>query len=202
VRQGVLAAGKLGTGGRRDLEQMLQPKIDWRDVLREFVSTTCTGNDFSTWRRPNRRYIGMDIYMPSGVSQQIGELVIAVDTSGSIGGRVLAQFLGEIAAICETVRPEAVRLLYWDTSVCRDEKYIGDEVRNIAHSTKPAGGGGTSVSCVNEYMTRHAIKAQAVVVLTDGYLGDDWGRWTAPVLWAIMGSNEVAPHGKTVHIKD
>lgn len=202
VRQGVLAAGKLGTGGTRDLEQMLQPKVDWREVLREFVKTTCTGNDFSTWRRPNRRFVSSGIYMPSGVSEQIGELVIAVDTSGSIHGTILAQFLGEISAIAETVKPSAVRLLYWDTSVCRDERYEGEQVRNIVQSTKPAGGGGTLVSCVNKYMTEHNINPQAVVVLTDGYLGSDWGSWTVPVLWCIVGSTKVAPVGVTVHVKD
>ena len=202
IRQGVLAAGKLGTGGRRDLEDMLQPKVDWREVLREFVNQTCAGNDFSTWRRPNRRFVSSGIYMPSGVSEQVGELVIAIDTSGSIGGRELAQFLGEVSAICETVHPSAVRLLYWDTSVCGDEKYEGEGVKDIARSTKPAGGGGTSVSCVNKYMAEHAIKAQAVIVLTDGYLGNDWGSWSLPVLWCIMGSNATAPHGKTVHVKD
>lgn len=202
VRQGVLAAGKLGSGGRRDLEELLQPKIDWREVLREFVSTTCTGNDFSTWRRPNRRFISSGVYMPSGISEQVGELVIAIDTSGSIGGREIAQFLGELSAICETVKPDVVRLLYWDTRVCRDEKYIGEDVRNIIASTKPAGGGGTRVSCVCEYMTANAIAPQAVVVLTDGMLGNDWGKWSVPVLWCVMGTTATSPNGKTVHIKD
>ena len=203
IRQGALVAGKLGSGGARDLEELLQSKIDWREALRDFIATTCAGNDYSTWRRPNRRFVGMGHYMPSGVSEQVGELVIAIDTSGSIGGAELSRFLGEVKGIADTVHPEAVRLLYWDTQVCADEKYVGTEVENITSSTKPAGGGGTDVVCVPAYMTKHGVKPQAVVVLTDGYLGGDWGQWPVPVLWCICGGNKaVADVGKTIYVED
>lgn len=203
IRQGALIAGKLGSGGDRDLAELLKTKVDWREALREFINTTCAGNDYSTWRRPNRRFVSSGYYMPSGVSEQVGELVIAIDTSGSIGGRELAQFLGEVKGICDTVHPDAIRLLYWDTEVCADEKYVGAEVENLVHSTKPAGGGGTMVECVPRYMTERAIKPQAAVVLTDGYLGGSWGSWTVPVLWCIVGgSNAVADCGKTIHVED
>lgn len=203
IRQGALIAGKVGSGGDREFADLLKTKVDWREVLREFISTTCAGNDYSTWRRPNRRFVSAGYYMPSGVSEQVGELVVAIDTSGSIGTRELAQFLGEVKGICDTVHPEAIRILYWDTEVCADEKYVGADVDNIVHSTKPAGGGGTMVECVPRYMTEHSIKPQAVVVLTDGYLGGSWGQWTVPVLWCIVGGNKsVADCGKTVHVED
>lgn len=203
IRQGALAAGKVGSGGDRTFEDLLQTKVDWREALREFVSSTCTGSDYSTWRRPNRRFISAGHYMPSGISEQVGELVVAVDTSGSIGARELGQFLGEVKGICDTVHPDAIRLLYWDTEVCADEKYVGADVENIVKSTKPAGGGGTDVTCVSKYLTEHGIKPQAVVVLTDGYLGDGWGTWTVPVLWCIVGGNRVvADCGKTIHVND
>lgn len=201
IRQGALAAGKLGTGGERELAELLKTKVDWRDVLRNFVTTTCAGNDYGTWARPNRRFIGMGAYMPSGVSEKVDELVIAIDTSGSIGGRELSQFLGEVKGICDQVQPSAIRLLYWDTKVCKDEKYEGDAVATLVQSTKPAGGGGTSVECVPEYMAEHGIKPQAVVVLTDGYLGGSWGEWVVPVLWCIMGNKSAVPDvGEFVHV--
>jgi predicted metal-dependent peptidase len=203
IRQGALAAGKLGSGGERMFDDLLQTKIDWREVLREFISTTCQGNDYSTWKRPNRRFVSSGYYMPSGVSEQVGELVIAIDTSGSIGGRELAKFLGEVKGICDQVKPDTVRLLYWDTEVCADEKYTGVEVEHIVDSTKPEGGGGTNVECVPEYMTQGGIKPQAVVVLTDGYLGGSWGQWACPVLWCIVGNANARPDvGKYVHVED
>ena len=200
IRQGVLVAGKLGSGGARDLEELLKPQIDWRDVLREFISTTCAGKDFSTWARPNRRFVSTGVYMPSGISEKVGELVIAIDTSGSIGQCELTTFLSEIKAVCDNVRPERIRLLYWDTRVCADETYDHAETDTLVQSTKPAGGGGTDVNCVSEYMTEHKIAPQAVIVFTDGYVYD-WGTWTCPVLWAVYDNKQAKPDcGKTVHI--
>ncbi len=200
IRQGVLVAGKLGSGGARDLEGLLKPQIDWRDVLREFISTTCAGKDFSTWSRPNRRFVSTGVYMPSGISEKVGELVIAIDTSASIGQRELTTFLSEIKSVCDNVRPERIRLLYWDTRVCADETYDHAETDTLVQSTKPAGGGGTDVSCVSEYMTEHKIDPQAVIVFTDGYVFD-WGTWTCPILWAIYDFERAKPDcGKVVHI--
>lgn len=202
IRQGALMAGKTGSGGDRSLDELLQPQVDWREVLRDFVTSTCAGSDYSTWRKPNRRYLGAGLYMPSGISERIGEIVVAIDTSGSIGGPQLSAFLSEVASIAETVNPEAVRLLYWDTAVCGDEAYEGEEVQNIAKSTKPKGGGGTMVECVPQYLQDKQIKAQCVIVLTDGYLGGSWGEWHHPLLWVILDNKSALPSvGKAVHIK-
>ena len=202
IRQGALMAGKVGAGGDRDLAALLEPQVDWREVLRDFITSTCAGSDYSTWRKPNRRYIGAGMYMPSGISEQIGEIVVAIDTSGSIGGPQLSAFLSEVGSIAETVHPEAIRLLYWDTRVCGDETYKGEEVANLTKSTKPKGGGGTTVECVPAYLQDQQIKAQCVIVLTDGYLGGSWGEWHHPLLWVILDNKSAVPDvGKAVHIK-
>ena len=202
IRQGALIAGKMGSGGDRDLGELLKPQVDWREVLREFITSTCTGSDYSTWRRPNRRYVATGHYLPSGITEQVGELVIAIDTSGSIGSAELTRFLSEVKGICDTVHPERIRLLYWDTEVCADETYDTHELDNLASSTKPAGGGGTSVDCVPEYITKHSINAQAAIVLTDGHLYGDWGTWSIPLLWCIIDNDRAKPNcGKTVHVK-
>ena len=202
IRQGALIAGKMGSGGDRDLGELLKPQVDWREVLREFITSTCTGSDYSTWRRPNRRYVATGHYLPSGITEQVGELVIAIDTSGSIGSAELTRFLSEVKGICDTVHPERIRLLYWDTEVCADETYDTHELDNLASSTKPAGGGGTSVDCVPEYITKHSINAQAAIVLTDGHLYGDWGTWSIPLLWCIIDNDRAKPDcGKAVHVK-
>lgn len=201
VRQGAIMAGKMGTGGLRDLKDLLEPKKDWKELLRDFVTTTCAGKDYSTWRRPNRRYVGMDMLMPSSMSETMGEIVIAIDTSGSIGGEELRAFLSEVKGICDNVKPSKVRVLYWDTAVCGHEVYDQYELDNLPKSTKPKGGGGTNVECVPYYMAEHSIKPECVVVLTDGYLGGSWGTWSVPVLWCIQGNKSATANvGVTVHI--
>jgi predicted metal-dependent peptidase len=201
LRQGSIAAGKLGSGGDRDFSDLLQPEKDWREVLRDFVQTTCSGSDYSTWQRPNRRYVGMGMYMPSGISERIGEIVVAPDMSGSIGGAEVQRMLSELASIATTVKPEAVRILYWDTKVCGDERYEQHELDTMIQSTKPKGGGGTAVECLPAHMAKHQIKAQCTIVFTDGYLGGSWGNWTCPVLWVIVDNKSCRPpFGTVVHV--
>ena len=207
VRQGAMTAGKVGSGGNRAIDQLLQPEVNWREVLRDFITETCRGNDDSTWRQPSRRHLAMGMLRPSGITERVGELVIAIDTSGSIGQHELTKCLSEIKGVCDTVRPESVRILYWDTKVCSDELY-GDvpnacaSLEQLTQTTKPAGGGGTMVQCVPDYIREKQINAQAVIVLTDGYLGGDWGAWTMPLLWGILDNKSAQPTiGKTLHIK-
>jgi predicted metal-dependent peptidase len=201
IRQGSIIAGKSGATGNRLLGELMQPQVDWREVLREFIQTTCTGNDYSTWKRPNRRYIGAGVYMPSGISEKVDELVIAVDTSGSIPDADLAVFLSEVQSICTTVKPDKVRLLYWGHEVVGDESYATHELDTLAQSSKPRGGGGTDVECVVEYMQQHQIKPQATIILTDGYLFGDWGTWDCPTLWCVIDNKHATPdNGKVVHI--
>ena len=202
IRQGALTAGKAGGGGNRGFDDLLKVQVDWREVLREFVSNTCVGNDYATYARPNRRLLSQGVYMPSGISETIEELVLALDTSGSIGQREITVMLTEAASILETVKPNRVRVLYWGSDVVRDEVYEMHELDKMIASTKPRDGGGTDVRCVTEYMREHDISPSAVIVLTDGYLYGGWGTWTCPVLWTILDNENANPDvGKRVHIK-
>lgn len=203
IRQGAMAAGKMGSGGDRDMADLLEPQVDWREAMREFISSTCAGKDYSTWKKPNRRYIGANIFMPSGISEKVGEIVIAPDMSGStFTPSMMSAIMSEVKGIAETVKAERVRLLYWDTKVCKDETYEEDELDSLISATVPAGGGGTMVECVPEYMEEKGIKPQAVVVLTDGYLGGSWGNWSHPVMWIVVDNKSASPStGKTIHIK-
>lgn len=200
LRQGAILVGKLNGNVPREITDVLEAKVDWREALREFVTSFCVDKDESTWRRPSRRWIGQDVYMPSLIGESVGRIVVAIDTSGSIGNEAISQFLGEVKNICEHVKPEGIDLLYWDTHVAQHEKYEQDQLENLLASTKPAGGGGTAPSCITKYLADKKIKAECAIVLTDGYVGGDWGEeWPCPTLWGITG-DAVSEVGKTVHV--
>ena len=192
IRQGQLMASKLGGNQSRALGSLIEPKVDWREQLRDFVSSTAVGKDISTWQRVNRRWLQHDVYMPSTVTETIGRIVVAPDMSGSTEPYV-SKFLSEVQGICLNVKPEKVDLIYWDTEVARHEVYTQEKLGTLASSTKPAGGGGTDVRCVSTYLKDNQIKPECVVIMTDGYLYGDWGTWSAPVLWVIVGGNKVVP---------
>ena len=199
LRQGAILAGKLSANVPREIEELLQAKVDWREAMREFVTSFCQDKDESTWRKPSRRWIGEDVYMPSMIGESVGRIVLGIDMSGSIGREEISQFLGEVKKICDTVKPEGIDLLYWDTEVCQHEKYEQDQLDNLLSTTKPRGGGGTDPQCIVDYIIEKKIKAECAVILTDGYVSS-WGTgWTCPTLWGIT-TDMVAPIGKTVKV--
>jgi len=198
LRQGQILAGKMGGRLSREIGAMLEPKVKWQDQLREFMSSLADGKDVSTWQRVSRRWLQHDMYMPSTLSESMGRVVVGIDTSGSIAGSVLNEFLSEVRAICENVKPEMIDLLYWDTEVAAHEVYSRDDLDKLIAKTKPAGGGGTSAACVPEYIKARGIKPECVIMLTDGYVGD-WGKWQHPVLWCI-NTDRRAPTGQTIRM--
>jgi predicted metal-dependent peptidase len=113
--------------------------------------------------------------MPSMIGESIGKIVVGIDTSGSIGDKELNEFLSEVVAICDDVSPSSIELLYWDTEVAGHETYNQGDYKALVQSTKPAGGGGTHVGCVNQYIKDKRIEPEAIIILTDGYVEDDWG---------------------------
>ena len=197
LREGSMLAGKMKGRVPRGIEELLHPKVDWKEALREFIKTATRGGDQSTWRRPNRRYLASGIVMPSAETYRAECFAIGIDTSGSIGGPELGRFLGELKSICDEVSPEKVELLYWDSHVAGHETYSRAEQDNLVNATKPRGGGGTQPECVPKYIKENRIEPQCVVMLTDGYFyGDgcgDWSGCSAPVLWCVVGNTNFVP---------
>ena len=207
LRQGSILVGKMGGNVQRGISEMLIPKIDWKEALREFVKSVTQGKDKTTWRRLHKRYIASDIIMPSSYSENVGNIIIGIDTSGSIGSEELNQFLSEVKSICEEVSPEAIDLLYWDTHVASRETYMNNELAGLVSETKPAGGGGTDPTCLPKFIAKHNIKGECLLILTDGYVGDQKPSSYAslgsmPVLWCVKGNRHFdTPVGKTVHVE-
>ena len=205
LRQGEMEHRKVNGGNNGDMERflsdMLKPKVNWKDVLADFWRSNCSGRDDNTWRTPNRRYIGMDILLPSTFSQRVGRGVIGGDMSGSVGQREMTLMVSEIVYLASQVQPEQIDLLYWDSAVARHETYDESNMDTMATSTKPMGGGGTNPACVKQYIAEHNMEPEFVIMLTDGYV-NNWPDFDCPVLWVITTKNITAPTGVTIHLED
>jgi predicted metal-dependent peptidase len=203
LREGGILAGRMGAKIPRTIQELLEPKVDWREVLREFVTSATRGSDEYTWRRFNKRLMANDIYMPSMENESIGELVVAIDTSGSIGGQELTEFASELASICSVCTPSKVRVLWWDTEVHGEQVFSPEDYNNLKDILKPQGGGGTMVSCVSDYINAKKINSEAVIVFTDGYLESDI-KWniSVPTLWLVTQAKDFTPPSGKVVKKD
>ena len=122
-------------------------------------------------------------------NESLGELVIACDTSGSIGQTDLTIFATELQEICNTITPELIRLIWWDSEVCSEQIFKPEHYQDISKVLKVEGGGGTYLSCVSEYITKEHINADAIIVFTDGYVENNiqWNIST-PTLHIVNGN--------------
>lgn len=206
LRQGAIYAGKVGANSSRMLGELLQPKVDWREVLRQFIKVHLRDRDSPSWRKAHKRYLWQDIILPSIIGKRIKRLGVCIDTSGSVEGALLMAFLTELNSVIKSVNPDRVDVLYWDTQVNGHETYKGSDAKQVFARTKPVGGGGTSPDCLPPYMRDKKLEFDAIVVLTDGYMVSDQYRWsevTAPVLWCLIGNKDFRiPCGKVVHITE
>jgi predicted metal-dependent peptidase len=183
--------GKMSAGLERLVGDLLAPKVDWRDVLRRFVEK-CK-SDQRSWARPNRRFLSQNIYLPSVSGEALGELLIAVDCSGSIDEATISQFATEIRTIKEDGNPTRIHVVYFDSEVSHYDKYERDDELDI----KPHGGGGTAFSPVFQYAQEHGIEPVACIFLTDLVCNDFGDMPDYPVLWVSTYAEE-APFGEVV----
>lgn len=204
LRQGGMLAGKLGADADKQFDELVDPKVDWKEVFRQWCKAVAAGRDRSTWRKPNRRFLHEDIIMPSMESVTLGRVVVAIDTSGSIDSTALAEFFSELVAICTDVSPECVDLLYWDTKIAAHEVYSQDMLGSIVQTTKPKGGGGTNPDCIPAYVKKERIDPVCVVILTDGYIGhckEELWMGLAPTLWVVtQNKGWTPPYGQSVNM--
>ena len=203
IREGGILAGRMGGNVPRAISDILEPKISWKAVLPEFVTSSTKGKDEFTWRRMNKRQLANDMYVPSVEDETVGEIIYAVDTSGSISNEDLALVAGELASLCELCQPERVRVLWWDTQV-HGEQVFESDYGNIAKMLKPMGGGGTRVTSVSDYINEKKITAECLIVHTDGYVEStiDW-KLKLPTLWLVTHNRSFTPpSGKKVMISN
>jgi predicted metal-dependent peptidase len=187
------AWGHEPAGIERRLSDSRQSQQDWRAILRDFVVATTPAN--YRWTPPNRRYIASGLYLPSVERHGLGEIVIAVDTSGSIGKIELEQFAGEISAIFEEAQPEAIHVVYCDAAVQSAQEFSPSEPVQL----EPKGGGGTDFCPVFEWVTEKDLAPACLIYLTDLCCHSYPEAPDYPVLW-VTDSRRTAPFGETLRI--
>lgn len=196
------ARGKLPKAMQEAIDEILSPKVDWKEQLRQFL-TEHTPSDYS-FARPNRRFIAGDapMYLPSMFGHDaMRGLGVILDTSGSITMEELQQGLGEIVGAVTDVSPQRLVVAYCDAKVQHSDVFDQPTDASVAATFKRHGSGGTSMPAGLKWFNRNHPDVQAVIVWTDGET--DWGNehdFGFPVLWAITSDRYTAPWGTTVHV--
>lgn len=184
-------AGALPAGIERMISELLEPILPWKNILKRFMTEKC--NDDFSWRRGNRRFLAQGLYLPSRVSDDaMGTMVVAIDTSGSIGQKELDEFGGEIADIHKEVRPQRLIVIYCDAKVNHvDEFGPEDELHFKLH-----GGGGTDFRPPFKWLDEQKVQPRAFAYLTDGYGPFPENEPDFPTIWCINNTQVTPPYGE------
>lgn len=195
------AQGKLPGAMERVFGELLEPEVSWQDKIQSFFNRK-VGSGSYDWRRPDRNLIVRDpaIYAPGRSGFGAGHVVVAIDTSGSIGDAELSRFFAELQGILADVRPKKMSVIWCDAKVHKvDEVYESEDVGGL----KPHGGGGTDFRPVFEWVEANCDgDVDALVYLTDLYGSFPSSAPAYPVLWGdiMCGKGVQHPWGDVVHI--
>lgn len=172
--------GNIPTEIQRDIDALLNPKLDWRTILQNYM-TAFAKDDFS-WRKPNKRFFP-DHYLPSAYSEATGEIAFAVDESCSVTPMEFRAFISEMNDIKQKLDPELMSVIGFDTSIRSEFKLTRDQdISEVAFH----GGGGTYLQPVFDYYKDK--KPVVLVVFSDLYcdvIQEDPGY---PVVWIVVNN--------------
>lgn len=155
------------------VKSILESKINWRAILRNFVAKQRNTTRKSTWKRPNRR-LGRQV---TGYKKNKKlNVAVFIDTSGSVGNDELQMFNAEMQKIFQAGADMDV--IECDMVIQKVYKYK----KNLEPSFK--GRGGTDFRPPFEYLKKYGMKPDCVVYLTDGYgCAPDYCH--IPTLWVL-----------------
>lgn len=187
------SAGALPLLARRLLQNLRQPRVDWRRLLHHFITPEVFDYSFS---QPDRRYQDSLIIMPDLCQTRDHINVwIAVDTSASVSDGELAQVLSEIRAAAHMFT-QAIKVSFFDAGITEPIDFSTNNMNNI----QPKGGGGTDFFQIFTMLdnNRKFFNPDCVVIVTDGYAPfppKSAARGT-PVLWLLNNPEAKPPWGK------
>jgi len=188
----------------RELSMLEASRLDWRSHLWRFLVRTPV--DFCHF---DRRFFGRGLYLETLDGESV-RVHVAIDTSGSIDDKILAQFLGEVQGILRTYPHILCDLYYVDARAYGPYRLTADI--DASAFPRPQGGGGTDF-CPFFEAVREASQSDDTGFGSTGdaicvYLTDGFGSFPDPApdyhtLWVVTAGGldlEKFPFGETVRL--
>jgi len=189
--------GSMPGGLKRWIDKLRKAKVNWARVFHRYVGQALAKDDYS-YVRANRRFVPQDIYLPDLRNYIIGTVVVAVDTSGSIGKKCLEQFGAEMSKISHLV--DECTAISCDAQIHEVVKIrkFQNFIKNVKFGFK--GGGGTDFRPVFDLVKEKKMQPELLIYLTDTYGSFPERPPNYPVLWCITEDGGTVPWGQSVYI--
>jgi predicted metal-dependent peptidase len=190
-------AGKVPAGIQRMIKDMTEPKINWRDLVRQEIQSIIR-NDYS-FTRPNRKSWHSGAILPGMKEATTIDVGISIDMSGSIGMEDATVFLSEVKGIMDQYEDFKVNLWCFDTEIYNHKEISHDNSEDLLEY-EPQGGGGTDFEVNWQFMRDNGIQPKKFIMFTDGYPCGGWGEEDyCDTIFIVKGNTDAqAPFGQTV----
>ena len=184
-------AGNLPAGVKRLIQQLTEPQLNWREILRMNLESTIKAD--YTWMRASRKGWHMDAVMPGQKPDEMIDIAVMLDASGSISETMLKDFLSEIQGIMDSFPAYKIHVVTFDTDCYNPAQYDSDNLDSmIDYEVK--GGGGTDFDCIFTYLKNEEITPRRLIVFTDGYPFGSWGDAEyCDTTWILHGTTTIVP---------
>ena len=206
IKEGMMSAAQAAGAGnlpgeiKRMIKDLTDPKMNWREILRQQIQSTIR-NDY-TFSRPSRKAWHTGAILPGMNFDETIDICIGIDMSGSIGNDQAQDFLGEVKGIMDEYKEYNIKLWCFDTKVYNEQDFTSDSGDSLL-DYEIMGGGGTDFDCNWEYMKENDIVPKKFIMFTDGY---PWGSWgdedycdTVFIIHSNRDKDLQAPFGATAH---
>lgn len=184
-------SGKLPAGVKRIVQELTEPKMDWRELLAMTIESTVK-SDYSFQRR-SRKQAQTNCILPGMIPEQTIDIAIALDMSGSISDAMGRDMLSEVKGIMQQFTDFKIKLWCFDTDVYSYAEFDNTSIDDIdTYDIK--GGGGTDFMCNWKFMEENDIMPERFVMFTDGLPWNSWGdEHYCDTVFIIHGSEDITP---------
>jgi predicted metal-dependent peptidase len=184
-------AGNLPAGVKRLIQQLTEPQMNWRELLRMNLESTIKAD--YTWMRASRKGWHMDAVMPGQKPDEMIDIAVMLDASGSISETMLKDFLSEIQGIMDSFPSYKIHVVTFDTQCYNPAQYDSDNLDSMI-DYEVSGGGGTDFDCIFTYLKEEEITPRRLIVFTDGYPFGSWGDAEyCDTTWILHGTTTIVP---------
>jgi predicted metal-dependent peptidase len=192
------SAGNLPASIARLVDHLVEPKINWRDFIRETIQSQLT-SDY-TYRRPNRRHHGGDVVFASLEREETVDVEVSIDQSGSISADMARDFLSEVLGITSQYDNFRLAVSTFDTRLYNRQEFTPENIEELLEY-EPMGGGGTDISVVIRSLKEMNVEPKVLIIFTDLESSEFGEPNFCPVVWLVnnpWNKNIVPPFGTWV----
>lgn len=185
------AAGKVPAGIARMISDLIEPKMDWRQLLRMNIQSVLK-NNFS-FSRPNRKSQHSGAILPGIMNEETIDICVGFDMSGSITNQMAKEMISEVKNIMDEYVDFKIQLWCFDTEIYNYETFTGDTA-DMLLEYEVKGGGGTEFMANWDFMKERGIEPKRFIMFTDGYPCGSWGdEHYCETIFIIHGNETIVP---------